>query len=168
MEDYQFDSKGPDDRFRDEQIIKGALLAETDLKETFPYLAQRLLISKSAKDLITLLSHSMFDKTKVLGRLNYKENLTVYIAVIKMRINVNTAMAGIKPSDRRNQGFVDIISQMLNHYEIYMTRSVEVYEREKQNEYTVNSNVKQDITQRGAPPMGAEEPKGLAGLFKDV
>ena len=49
MEDYQFDSKGPDDRFRDEQIIKGALLAETDLKENIPIVSTTLTNIKGSK-----------------------------------------------------------------------------------------------------------------------
>ena len=154
----------PSERYRDEMIVKQAQLAETDLKEIYIEQAMKLPISVSAKRMIEILSYSLFDNAKVLGRLDYKDNISLRIAVYKARIEINTAMAGVKPSDRRNQEFINLLGHMVLHYEIYLTRAVHGWEREQQGTVTTRNVGDQKITQTFTQPED-EEPSGIAGLF---
>ena len=160
------DIRDPELRFRDEQITKQVQLAETDLKKFFAEQALVLPISISAKRTIKTLSYSLFDNGKVLARLNYQDAITLEISVYQARIEINTAMAGVKPSDRRNQEFVNLLGLMIHHYRHYLSRAIGGWERGLQNEVTYNTKSTQDITQRGAPlPEQQEEKGGLAGLL---
>jgi hypothetical protein len=154
----------PSERYRDEMIVKQAQLAETDLKEIYIQQSDLLPISRAAKRMIAILSYSLFDNAKVLGRLDYQDNITLRIAVYKARIEINTAMAGVKPSDRRNQEFINLIGHMVLHYEIYLTRAVHGWEREQQGQITMKNTSDQKITQTFQQPED-EEPSGIAGLF---
>lgn len=163
---YGDEGLGPDQRFRDESIIKGALLAETDLKKFFAEQALLLPISVAAKRTIKTLSYSLFDNGKVLARLNYQDAITVEISVYQARIEMNTAMSGVKPSDRRNQEFINILGLIIHHYRHYLSRAIGGWERGLQNEYTVKTDSKQELIQRGAPlPEQGGEKGGLSGLF---
>ncbi len=161
------ESRTPEDRFREESHVRSALLAETEFKEICVRQADLLPISTAAKQLIKIFSYSMFDNAKVLGRLNYRDGMTVYIAVLKMRIDVNMAMAGVKPSDRRCQAFVSLVATMIGHYEFYLTRSADGWERGLQNEFTVKNKQEIEQTTRGGP-LPENQDQGLGATMRGL
>jgi len=149
------DEATPDRRYYNEQLLKNALLCETDIKPKSIDWIQIQSLSKGCIEIWSKLWMSAFDNSKILSLINDK-TFTQFESIIRLRILMNMNKLNYETFDLDNPLTVSIQQQTEWDYSHYITRSLNGLENELQHKYTVeqnstNTQIVKDYRQQNKP-----------------
>jgi len=162
------DIPSPENRFANEQIVRNALLCETDLREWFCSNADKQTASVAWKGGMKRLIMSAFDNSKVLSWLDSGRvgGLSTTESILQFRILINLFNASIKASDRKNPSLITFTEAILWNYRHYVSRASGMKEREMQGRVTIDQKTENVSTVRNINVEPPEKKHGLGGIFK--
>jgi len=130
-----FQGAGPEGRYTEDpvynQAIHKALLCETEYgsKGLVSAIDHAPLFLESKIALVSIVA-GKFDKTEILAKQNEDG---IAIAKLDLEIIITQALLAMPECDREKSELINIVNMLRDHYDKFVSRSVNAYERDLQN-----------------------------------